>query len=146
MANRKQFRRLEKVVAGVMQAQSPRATERRLTLLDRLLEQAKTDEADVDPTLPSPTLKDFLIYATGPAGEAAAFRPGTTGGNLSLVTLVVSLQAQIGTLAHLGANAGFFGTPVTTKPTITGAKGGNVALANLLTGLSGLGLLTDSTT
>ena len=42
---------------------------------------------------------------------------------------------------------GFFGTaPVTTKPTVTGSKGGNAAVASLLTTLASLGLLTDSST
>ena len=41
---------------------------------------------------------------------------------------------------------GFFGTGHTTKPTITGSRAGNAALASLLTGLAGLGLITDSTT
>lgn len=39
---------------------------------------------------------------------------------------------------------GFFnGTPA-VKPTVTGSRGGNAALASLLTALAGLGLLTDS--
>jgi len=41
---------------------------------------------------------------------------------------------------------GFNGTAPTAKPTVAGAKGGNVALANLLTALATMGLLTDSTT
>ncbi len=45
-----------------------------------------------------------------------------------------------------GGSMGFFGGAGTTKPTITGAKGGNTALANLLTALASLGLITDSTT
>lgn len=41
---------------------------------------------------------------------------------------------------------GFFtGAPV-AKPTVTGSKGGNAALASLLTALANLGLITDSTT
>jgi hypothetical protein len=41
----------------------------------------------------------------------------------------------------------FFGkTPLVQKPTISGSKGGNVALGNLLTALAGLGLINDSTT
>lgn len=34
----------------------------------------------------------------------------------------------------------------TTKPTVTGSRGGNAALASLLTGLAALGLITNSTT
>lgn len=41
---------------------------------------------------------------------------------------------------------GFFGTNPVVKPTVTGSRGGNAALASLLTALAGEGLLTDSTT
>ena len=41
---------------------------------------------------------------------------------------------------------GAFGaTPVTARPTVTGAKGGNAALTSLMTALSAYGLVTDST-
>jgi len=33
-----------------------------------------------------------------------------------------------------------------SRPTVTGAKGGNVALASLITALANLGLVTDNTT
>ena len=49
-------------------------------------------------------------------------------------------------LAHQGSTLGFYNTTPTTKPTITGSRGDNAALADLLTKLAGLGLLTDSTT
>jgi hypothetical protein len=41
---------------------------------------------------------------------------------------------------------GFFNTAPVAKPTVTGAKGGNAALASLLTQLASMGLLTDSST
>jgi hypothetical protein len=41
---------------------------------------------------------------------------------------------------------GFYGAGPAVKQTIVGAKGGNVALANLLTGLSNIGLIIDLTT
>ncbi len=41
---------------------------------------------------------------------------------------------------------GFYGTTPIGKPTVTGAKGGNAALASLLTQLASLGLITDSST
>jgi len=44
------------------------------------------------------------------------------------------------------AAIGFYGTSPQTKQTITGSRGGNAALASLLTGLAALGLITDSTT
>lgn len=39
---------------------------------------------------------------------------------------------------------GFFGTTAIVKPAITGSRAGNAALADLLTKLASLGLLTDS--
>lgn len=41
---------------------------------------------------------------------------------------------------------GFYGATAVTKPTVTGSRGGNAALASLLTQLATLGLITDSTT
>jgi hypothetical protein len=41
---------------------------------------------------------------------------------------------------------GFYGATPVSKPTITGAKGGNAALTSLLTALANEGLITDSTT
>lgn len=41
---------------------------------------------------------------------------------------------------------GFFGAAVAAKPTVTGSRGGNAALASALTALANLGLITDSST
>lgn len=40
----------------------------------------------------------------------------------------------------------FYGTTPVVKPTVTGAKGSNAALASLLTALAAVGLITDSST
>lgn len=50
-----------------------------------------------------------------------------------------------GTLSVTG-NSGFNGTAPIAKPTISGSRGGNAALASLLTALANYGLITDSTT
>lgn len=63
------------------------------------------------------------------AWDAAAARPGITVGS-------------DGTAALLG----FFGSGGYGRPTITGSRGGNVALANLLAELANLGLIVNSTT
>ncbi|GAA3384476.1 hypothetical protein [Streptomyces racemochromogenes] len=55
--------------------------------------------------------------------------------------LIVSLMFR-----HLGTTAGFYGATAVTKPSVTGSRGGNAALASLLTALATLGLITDSTT
>jgi hypothetical protein len=49
-------------------------------------------------------------------------------------------------LAHRGTKTGFYNTTPITKPTASGSRGGNAALASLLTALANLGLITDSTT
>jgi hypothetical protein len=49
-------------------------------------------------------------------------------------------------LKHTATNLGFYSTTPIAKPTVTGAKGGNVALASLLTALVNLGLIIDNTT
>lgn len=41
-------------------------------------------------------------------------------------------------------NIGFYGTSAVAKQTVTGSRGGNAALASLLTALAATGLLTDS--
>ncbi|MFC8171196.1 hypothetical protein [Streptomyces sp. NPDC057325] len=49
-------------------------------------------------------------------------------------------------LRHLGTTAGFYGAAAVAKPSVTGSRGGNVALASLLSALATLGLITDNTT
>ena len=56
-------------------------------------------------------------------------------------SFVVSL-----TFRHLGSTLGFYGASAVTKPTVTGSRGGNAALASLLSALASLGLITDNTT
>jgi len=80
----------------------------------------------------------------GSSGSVAikAGNPGTGSGGS------VQIQNSSG-LARIQVNdigIGFFGGTTTAKPTVTGSRGGNAALASLLTALATLGLLTDSTT
>ena len=83
----------------------------------------------------------------------------TVNGTLTVVgaavfeaTLVVGTNATIsGNLAQtgeaaFGGDVGFFGTHPVGKQTVTGSKGGNAALANLLTVLASFGLIIDSST
>jgi len=71
----------------------------------------------------------------------------SVGGGSHLVGLThcyAGLQVD-GSLSVVG-NVGFFGAAAAAKPAITGSRGGNAALASLLTALAGLGLITDNTT
>lgn len=68
-----------------------------------------------------------------------------TAGALAAEISTAGAFSLVGSFAHQGANLGFFNTAVTTKKTVTGARGGNAALASLLTQLASYGLITDST-
>ena len=71
---------------------------------------------------------------------------GTLGGSRDLTT---GISRALGLETHLqfgpGAKIGFYGTTPGSRPTITGSRGSNAALASLLTQLASLGLITDST-
>ncbi len=56
-----------------------------------------------------------------------------------------SVTDQYSPITGASQMIGFFGTPKIAKPTVTGSKGANAALTSLLTQLSNLGLITDST-
>jgi hypothetical protein len=64
-------------------------------------------------------------------GTARALHFGTDG----------TSRLIIGAAGELG----FFGSSAVAKPTVSGSRGGNAALASLLTALANLGLVTDST-
>jgi len=70
-----------------------------------------------------------------------------TDGYINAMSGAVSLQAA-GTekFAIDATGIGFYNTTPAAKPTITGTRSGNAALADLLTDLATLGLITDSTT
>lgn len=54
-------------------------------------------------------------------------------------------RMEIAGQVSLSGGLGFYGAaPIPARPTITGSRGGNAALASLLTTLASLGLITDS--
>lgn len=54
--------------------------------------------------------------------------------------------SEFSSSVKIHGNVGFYNTTPVAKQTITGAKGGNAALASLLTALQSIGLITDTTT
>lgn len=99
------------------------------------------------------------IMATGATSLASTLAVGgnanlgsgllVSAGNTSLAggLMVVSTASAVfaGTLSHLGTQLGFYNNSAIGKQTVTGAKGGNAALTSLMSALSALGLVTDST-
>ncbi len=65
----------------------------------------------------------------------------TTGGSTVGGTLTLS-----GNLDHDGSNWGMFGTAPATQQVVSGARGGNAALASLITALAAYGIIVDTTT
>jgi len=63
------------------------------------------------------------------------------GRNAAVISVVGSTKA-----VTFAGTVGFNGTTAIAKPTITGSRAGNAALASLLTALANYGLITDSTT
>lgn len=85
----------------------------------------------------SQTGSDFEIRAISDNGAATNATITITRANGNVV-LPGSLR--------INGNVGFYNTAPVAKPTVTGSRGGNAALASLLTALAGQGLVTDSST
>jgi hypothetical protein len=69
-------------------------------------------------------------------------------GGSSDITMRVNGKGAKGTMIESSTSkpVGFFGSTGATKATVAGSRGGNAALASLLTQLASYGLITDSTT
>ena len=112
---------------------------------------------DADPTaqiLESETATTVLKHGGGDSTFSLAavtsqeFYAGasvtTTPGTLIVSIDTSGLTVETGALHHKGSTAGFFNAAAVSKPTVTGSRGGNAALASALTALANLGLITDS--
>lgn len=102
---------------------------------------------------PIAAASDFtqLTVVTAGAENGAKFwqimLAGVSTEALKLQTRSTHAQVKISDeLAHAGTTAGFYGTTPVTKPTVTGSRAANAALASLLTALASQGLLVDSST
>ena len=102
------------------------------------------------------TAKAFVNMVNG-AGTLSIGFDNSTGGDYGLgayaclfyssaTTAMQFLPGGSKRLELSPSGVGFQGTAAIAKPTVTGSKGGNAALASLLTALSNYGLITDSTT
>lgn len=107
----------------------------------------------VNQTIGSGSVYGFRGGINSATGKWNVYMDGTANnhmaGNLLLGTTADGMTAGgslavAGDFAHRGTLAGFFNTTPIAKPTVTGSRGGNAALASLLTQLAALGLLTDS--
>lgn len=87
----------------------------------------------------------YLIAGTGTDGGYAVLRAGAaTTGTPGAAIMQDSSGADRVAASYLGI--AFNGGVPANKPSITGSRGGNAALASLLTALASMGLITDNTT
>lgn len=82
-----------------------------------------------------------LRYATG----TQAFIDFDGSGGVGAEAILISAIGGV-SVGGSGRPVGFFGALGTGKPTITGSKGGNAALASLMGALAAMNFCTDSTT
>ena len=85
------------------------------------------------------------IYKTASSGSVSL-----VGGQIRFGTTFEfyepGVSATVAFAIQNGPKLGFYGVTPVTKPTVTGSRGGNAALASALTALANLGLITDSST
>lgn len=70
----------------------------------------------------------------------------TEGATLDSTLKVTGKTTLWGDLQHSGSNFGVFGIAATSRQTVTGSKGGNDALASLVSALATYGLVIDNST
>lgn len=93
-----------------------------------------------NPIAPAGGILKYLGHGGASSGPTITY-----GIDLSLFTFTGNAFASVGfSVNGSGDVAGKTFTP-NSKPTVTGSRGGNAALASLLTALAAIGLITDST-
>jgi len=133
----------------VRNASSGTSAETRFGLRD------ETDAIGAMLTLPATTNTAAAFFGVARASAAFLRTLGTralaigTNGSQPLTlgtnnTPAITIDSSQGTRLH--GNVGFYNTAPIAKPTVTGSRGGNAALASLLTALANQGLITNSTT
>ena len=91
------------------------------------------------------TFDEGFMYVHS-TGSAIGFDDDGTFDGLEVANAQVQMVIASGVRFRADATGlGFFGSTPIAKPAITGSRGGNAALADLLTDLASYGLITDST-
>jgi hypothetical protein len=96
-----------------------------------------------------PSATNWPVFRGGATGSSACYLStwGSADANVNLkITAKGTGRIQPESPTMFAANVGFNSTMPIAKPTVTGSRGGNLALKELLTALANYGLITDSTT
>lgn len=93
---------------------------------------------------PLPVAQGGTGSATQPFVDLASDQ--TVAGNKTFSYYTTLQGGQVNAEFHLFGTLGAFGATPVGRQTVTGAKGGNAALASVIAALAALGLITDNTT
>ena len=123
---------------------------------DLTIDPAGTQTIDGGSTLTVPhgqIVQIQALYNGSAWGWYSTVRPSVdltsdqaVAGNKTFSWYTVLEGGQVNGEWHMLGTAGFFGATPAGRQTVTGAKGGNTALASLINALVALGLITDTTT
>lgn len=92
-------------------------------------------------------ITNFNLTSTGNSVNAVDLTTDQTiAGNKTFSYYTTLQTGQVNGAFNLLGTVGFFGATAVGRQTVTGAKGGNAALASALTALATLGLIADNTT
>lgn len=93
------------------------------------------------------TFTQWALYSKSDVDNAGYLRAEVSDASYAAIgTSVTGTGTAVPLRVQLsGGQLGFYGSNGATKQTITGSRGGNAALADLLTKLASLGLITNST-
>jgi hypothetical protein len=114
---------------------------------------AATDDSGTTPTGVTYLVTEYITGLATPRTYYLAVPNAGGSINLATATLISAsdpvpdastIAALSAAVVHNTGNIGFYGATAIAKPTVTGSRGGNAALASLLTALANLGLITDS--
>lgn len=86
---------------------------------------------------------NYLLVQGSATGGGVTIKP--EGGDTNVDLYLFAKGTDGVTVAFTGQKVAFYGATPIAKPTVTGSRGGNAALASLCTELANLGLITNST-
>lgn len=115
------------------------------------VETPTTGKRALDYRLTGDTVARLAVDASASSSGTITFGDGTTADTNLYRSAADTLKTDdsfhvAATFRHLGTGLGFYNAAAAAKPSVTGSRGGNAALASFLTALATLGLITDSTT
>jgi hypothetical protein len=138
-------RRYEETEAGILRAQQPEITAKRLAKLLQLFNEIKATIGTLSSELGAADDGALLVFDA----ERSVFIATAVLPSNYLIQGLLTVNGNVaigGALDHNGSTAGVFGTAPATQQTVNGAKGGNAALGSLLTALATYGWIIDNTT